>query len=380
MRETKRAVGSLQNFIKVLVKSGIKDKKNYKEWRKLKQNEKLMEKLFWHKKSGKMPSITALVGVFFHPEKPFIGLNYSPVAHNTLHSFPDGWTVPLRLCRGIVFDRKGNLTAKPFPKFFNFGENKETKNLPDETFEATEKKDGHLGIIFSYRDKFFITTRGSFESKTSVFADKMLKTIAAKNNWQAKYPKQVTILAEIIHPLTKVHIDYGKKKTFVLIGAYDVQTLKDYGYGELAELGRLLGLKVTEIRQGDSLDDLRKLMNDLSIQNKEGYVVRFKNGLRVKFKFASYINKMVEKKLGYRYLMKRIIAGNLKKMIKNLPEELYAKAQEMIENLYHAKSVSRVEKEQRKYLYELVAPEESNSGYRAVCREFLRYLNAKKHC
>lgn len=380
MRETKKAVRSLRHFIKVLVKSGIKDKKDYKEWRKLKQNEKLMEKLFWYKKSGKMPSITALVNIFFHQEEPLVGLNYSPVAHNTLYRFQDGWTLPLRLCRGIVFDRKGNLIAKPFPKFFNFGENEETKNLPDEPFEATEKKDGHLGIIFNYQDKFFITTRGSFESNTSVFADKMLKAIAAKNDWRNHYPKHVTVLAEIIHPKTKVHVDYGRKKIFVLIGAYDVRTLKDYNHNELLELGRLLGLGVTEIRHGGSLGDLKNLMKDLSVQNKEGYVVRFQNGLRVKFKFASYINKMVEEKLGCRYLMKRIIAGNLEKMIKNLPEEIYAKAQEMIENLHHVKSVSRVEKEQRKYLYELVPPEQSNSGYRAVCREFLRYLHTKKHC
>lgn len=375
MEETKKALKSLQKFIRLIVAAGVRDKKAYREWKK--QNEKLMERLCWYKKEDKMPSVTALVNVFFHPTEPLIGLNYSPVAHNTLFRFPAGWTLPLRLCRGIIFDRNGNLVAKPFTKFFNHGESGETKNLPDEPFEATEKKDGHLGINFFFKGKFFVTTRGSFESATSILAQKMLARYAAKNDWKSKFPKQLTVLTEILHPKTRVHIDYGKKGKFVLIGACDTQTLNDYDHKELLELGKLLGLPVTEIWQGNSIDDLKKLMLDTTIQNKEGFVVRFKNGMRVKFKFATYIGKMVEAKLGYRYLMNRVMAGNLEKMIGNLPEEIYEKAQEMVKNLYRVKNIGPIQKQQWKYLYELVPPEESNSGYRTTCREFLRFLQKK---
>jgi hypothetical protein len=107
-------------------------------------------------------------------------------------------------------------------------------------------------------------------------------------------------------------------------------------------------------------------------------VARFKNGLRVKFKFATYINKMVGAKLSYRYIMKRVMAGNLEKMIKFLPEEIYGQAREMIAKLRKTAQLPFSEKEKREYLYKLVPPEESNSGYRAVCREFLKFLAKKE--
>ncbi len=362
----------------MLIKAGVNDKAGYRDWRKEKKNEAAMARLFAYRKTDKkMPSVTALVSVFFHPTEPFVGLNYTPVAHNTLHGFPEGWTPVLRLCRGIIFDREGNLVAKPFNKFFNYGEMPETKNLPDEPYDATLKHDGHLGIIFKYKNRFFITTRGSFASRTSVVAAEMLADCADKNNWEARFPSKLTVLAEIIHPITKVHLNYGKKEKFVLIGAYSIATLEDMDHASLSVLGKMLGLEVTERWSGESLEDLKKLMNDLSVMDKEGYVVRFQSGLRVKFKFAAYINRMVEDKLSYNYIMKRMISGNLDRMIKNLPEEIYAKAQEMMKALRRVQSrpfAKFSEKEKRQYLYDLVPKEKSTSYYRGICREFLKHV------
>jgi RNA ligase len=372
LRNEKKAVESLQEFVKALVKARVKDKAGWRRWKK--RHEAEMEKFFWHKKTGaKMPSITALVGVFFHPTEPFIGLNYTPVAHNTLHAFPDGWTLPLRLCRGIIFSRRGKLLAKPFTKFFNYGEHEETKNLPVGPFEATVKHDGHLGIIFEYENKFWLTTRGDFQSRTSKIGSEMLAAYA-KKGWQENLPKDLTVLVEIIHPSTKVHLDYAGEKKFILIGACDRKTLEDLTHVELYNLGALLGLPVAERWNVESVTDMKKLMEDLTVQNREGFVARFQNSLRVKFKFSTYINKMVGAKLSYRYIMKRIMAGNLEKMIKFLPEEIYGEAQKMVENLRKVKDLNVPEKEKREYLYNLVPEKESNSGYRSVCREFLKFL------
>lgn len=376
MQNERDAVLTLEKFVKALVKSRIKNKEQYRRWKK--RNEGLMEKFFWYRKTDpKMPSITALVGAFFHPTEPFIGLNYTPVAHNTLHAFPDGWTSPLRLCRGIIFSRRGKLLAKPFAKFFNYGENKETKEIPDEPFDATVKHDGHLGIIFEYRDKFFLTTRGDFQSRTSKIGSEMLAEHAAANIWRASFPKDLTALVEIIHPATKVHLDYRGEKKFILIGACNNKTLEDFNYEKLLKLGEMLTLPVTECWDVKSVSGMRKLMEDLTINNREGFVARFKSGLRVKFKFATYINKMVEAKLSYRYIMKRMMAGNLERMIKFLPEEIYSQAQEMTVKLRKVAQMPFSEKEKREYLYKLVPPEESNSGYRTVCREFLKFLGEK---
>lgn len=371
--ETKRAVRSLSKFIQKLIKE-VKpgDKEARKVWRK--NNEQLMEKCFWYKRKNGMPSITSLVTPFYHPTQKLIGLNYSPVAHLTLHQFSAGWTLPLRLCRGIIFDYQGNLVAMPFIKFFNYNEHPETRNLPEEPFDATVKHDGHLGIIFQHNRKLYITTRGSFVSPSSLLGTSMLKNHSDKNNWPGKFPKDLTVLVEIIHPNTKVHLNYRRKKEFILIGANNINKLEDLVHGELLDLGKLLNLPVTEKWNGNSLKDLEKLMLNMAVKNREGYVVRFQSGLRVKFKFTTYINLMVEAKLNYSYLMNRIMSGNLKKMIGNLEEEVYTKAEAMVADLMKVKSLPGSEKEKWCYLYNLMPKKKQTSSYKAKCRAFSKFL------
>ena len=368
----KAALAGLQRLIRTLAADGIKDKAGWREWRK--GHEAQIAKALGYERVGKMPAASSLVSAFFHPTLPLIGLNYTPVAHNTLYAFPAGWTPALRLCRGIVFDRDGRLVAKPFDKFFNYNEHEETKNLPDEPFTATVKHDGHLGIIFEHGNEWHITTRGDFASRTSKLAAAMLRRYAKSGRWDDKLPCGTNLLVEIIHPQTKVHLNYRGER-FVLIGAFERDTLRDLDHPELVRLGKTLGLTVTERWAGTTIPELVALTQDLTVKNREGYVVRFAGGLRVKFKFATYINLMVKAKLSYSYLLNRILAGNLEKMTVNLPEEVRAKAQAMIADILNVRNVAGTEKERRQYLYELVPPEESTQYYRGLCRQVLKKID-----
>lgn len=369
------AILKLGKFVKKLVDETKRgDKELQKVWRK--KNERFMERCFNYKRSEGMPSITNLVRPFFHPHLPLVGLNYSPLAHNVLHKFPAGWTLPLRLCRGIIFNHNGALVALAFEKFFNYGEHPETTNLPNEPFTATLKHDGHLGIIFWFQNKLVLTTRGSFVSPSSILGTKMLTSYAKKRRWvqDENFPKELTLLVEMIHPHTKVHVDYKKQKKFILIGSQNRETLEDQLYQQLQELGRALHLPVSEQWTGNSVENLRQFMNDMSVQNREGYVVRFESGLRVKFKFATYINRMVEAKLDYSYLMNRIMSGNLQKMIGKLEEEILAKANAMVADLMRARQIPGSEKDKWEYLYNLVPKAKQTSSYRAKCRKFLNTI------
>lgn len=370
----RQALAGLQKLIGALDKAGVRDKIAFREWRK--SHEEFMEKCLGYERQPGMPSATSLVSAFFHPDLPLIGLNYTPVAHNTLHAFPAGWTPAIRLCRGIVFDRRGELVAKPFEKFFNYGEHPETRDLPDEPFTATVKHDGHLGIIFWYRDSWHITTRGDFSSRTSKVSAEMLERYVRKGDWDSKLPCGDNLLVEIIHPSTKVHLKYRGAR-FILIGAFQRDTLHDLDHEELRVLGKRLGLPVTERWDGQSIKDLVALTQDLSVSNKEGFVVRFQSGLRVKFKFASYINLMVAGKLSYTYIMNRMLAGNLEKMIQNLPEEVYDRASDMVKAINKALAAPGTEKERRQRLYGLVPPEESTQYYRGICRKLIKTRAAK---
>lgn len=375
----REGINSLKRLIKKIVKDGVKNKADWHLWRKNENNERFMEKIFDYQRIGNMPKVNTLVSAFFHPEEPLIGLNYTPVAHNTLHYFKSGWTLPLRICRGIVFDRQAKLVAKPFLKFFNFGENDETINLPNESFDATVKHDGHLGIIFKYNSKIILTTRGSFTSPSAIIGNEMIKKFGKK--WVNDYPDNLTILVEIIHSITKVILRY-EQDDLILIGANNVRTLRDYDYESLLKLGRKMNLSVTTVWRGDDIDDLRQFMKDKSIANQEGFVVRFVSGPRVKFKFATYIGKMFEAKLTYSYLMKNMIKGKLDEKLNFLPAEGKIRAQEMLKEILAVKDIidedkKSLDRKQKEYLYLLEDEEKRSNSYKTTCRSFLLFLKSE---
>ena len=365
------AILALRGFVETFWKAGVRSIPEFNKWKK--DNIKYMETAFGYEKKPGMPPITGLVKAFFHPKLPLVGLNYTQLAHNTLHEFPSGWTAALRLCRGIIFDNNGDLVAIPFPKFFNFGEHPEAINIPGGNFEATCKQDGHLGIIFKYRHHFILTTRGSFESPSAKLGQWMISRHANKWNWQKHFPTGTTVLVEIIHPRTQVYVDYGIKRDLMTIGAYRNSDAYSYNYNQLDVLSRELNLSVTPIWTGESIRDLRELMRDRTQKNQEGYVVQFQNGLRVKFKFETYIGLMVEGNLSSAYLMQRILTGNLEKMLLTLPEEIYDTALRMLGEIMLRISTPGEKKDKWRRLYDLPHTT-SDEHFKGICRKLVHHM------
>lgn len=372
----KPSIEKLQEFIGLLVKARVRAYKDWKRWKAKPENEAEMARLFEYTQEDDMPSITALVKPSFHPRLPLILLNYTPVAHNVLHQHPSGWTKTLRLCRGIVFSRRQKLVALPFPKFFNDEEMEETRNLPDLPFVATLKHDGHLGIIFEYQGEIVATTRGSFKSRTAVLAnEKMVPTIGSA--WGESFPKNVTVLVEIIHPDTKVIVDYGEDEKFVLIGANNRNTLEDYNYHKLGRLATRLGIPLTDTWTGNSIADLRALVSDKRYNNEEGFVVRFENGFRVKMKNAGYIGEMIKGKLTHRYVMQRLMTGTFDERFADLAGEIQAQANRLKKDVLACMDVEGDKKAKWKYLYELFDEDDRTPYTKGICRKFYYWLEAQ---
>jgi len=364
-REVVRSVGRLAS---TLYADKITTSESWSAWAR--RNARSLEKFLGYTQLEGMPAVYTLVKPFFHPTEPLVGFNYTQTAHNTLYEFPAGWTPAIRHCRGIVFDSGGSLVALPFPKFFNYGEHEETRDLPNEPFEATVKHDGHLGIIFQYGSGLHLTTRGDFGSRTSLLGNKMLAKYVARSNWASQMPPEVTLLVEIIHPNTQVYVDYHDEKQFIIIGAYHLPTLHDYDYARLRELGRRLRLPVSQRWTGTNLDELVALMADRSVENQEGFVIRFASGLRVKLKYQTYIGKMVADKLSYTYLMNRWMTGNLQRMLDTLPEEIYNTALRMVGQIF----VTMTPQEKWRRLYDILPENQSTAYYQGVCREFVKHM------
>lgn len=187
------------------------------------------------------------------------------------------WDSITKDCRGLILDKDGNVIAKPFPKFFNLEEH-ELSEIPNEPFEVFEKLDGSLGIIYHYNDEWHIATKGSFNSDLSIIAKGLLK----KYNTQFGLIPGWSYLVEIIHPKSRVVVDYNGEEKLVVLGCYNIETNKEGSIEHMVSEGWEI------VKRYDGISDF-KMLKETITDDKEGYVVRFKNGFRVKIKGEEYI-------------------------------------------------------------------------------------------
>ena len=179
-------------------------------------------------------------------------------------------------CRGLVLDTKGNVIAKPFPKFFNYEEHKENE-IPNESFEVFEKMDGSLGIWFHYNGEWHMATRGSFTSEQAIKGMEIAKTY----NYDSICVPGFTYLFEIIYPENRIVVDYGGEERLVLLSIVNPEG-NEIPYEEI-EMGAW-----DIVNRYDGVNDYMELKEMIST-DAEGYVIRFKNGMRMKIKGDEYV-------------------------------------------------------------------------------------------
>ena len=206
-----------------------------------------------------------------HPTLDLTIYNYSQKTQ-----YEKMWNEETLSCRGLVLDSLGNVVARPFKKFFNLSEVE--GEIPDLPFEVFEKMDGSLGIFFWYNGNPIFASRGSFTSDQSKVGWEILKGMDYKN-----LKRGVTYLFEIIYPENRIVVDYGDTEKLVLLGAVETSTGEEIPYSGIGENLERFEL-VRKWANKKSISELAK-ENDLI---REGYVLRFSNGYRVKVKFEEY--------------------------------------------------------------------------------------------
>jgi RNA ligase len=208
-----------------------------------------------------------------HPNYDLTIWNYSPkVQYDRL------WDNITIQCRGLVTNSKGDIIARPFKKFFNYDEHS-PEDIPNEHFEVYEKMDGSLGILFNYENEWILSTRGSFTSPQAIKGFEILK------KYKYKYlPSDCTYLFEIIYPENRIVVDYGSEEKLVLLGSIQTNTEEEYNIHN--ENYEDLGFEIVTTYKtwGEGFDLLQEEIS----KDKEGYVIRFKNGFRMKVKGEEY--------------------------------------------------------------------------------------------
>lgn len=213
-----------------------------------------------------------LVSVKKHPKADLFVYNYTPkVQYEKL------WNEITLQTRGLILDAEMNVIARPFRKFFNLEEH-QPEEIPQLPFDVFEKMDGSLGILYWINEKPFIATRGSFENEQSNKATEILHQRYADTF--IRLDRNSTYLFEIIYPQNRIVVDYGDIEDLFLLARIDNAT------GEDLPIYESTGFHI--VKRYDGINDLQQL-KALEEENKEGFVVRFKNGFRVKMKFAEYV-------------------------------------------------------------------------------------------
>ena len=210
------------------------------------------------------------INVQKHPDADLYIYNYSAKAQ--YERMWNEWTLA---CRGLIMNGNHEVVARPFKKFFNLGE-VENQWIPDEPFEVYEKMDGSLGILYWLEKLPYIATRGSFNSEQAKVATELLHTEYA--HVIHKLDPTKTYLFEIIYPENRIVVDYGKEKKLVLLAVIDTKTGEELSLPDI-------GFEVVKLYDG--LKDLMKL-KALEENNKEGFVIKFCSGYRLKVKFDEY--------------------------------------------------------------------------------------------
>lgn len=252
-------------------------------------------------------------------------------------TFDGQWNKYTMECRGLTFNKSTKeVVARPFPKFFNLGEKEFTqfKNLPDLPYTVHEKMDGSLGIIYYDGNKWRVNTRGSFSSEQAIEAQEMLGDYNLTG-----LSRKVTLLAEIIYPSNKIIVDYGDERKLVLLGAFNRETGKEIAerIEDLNDLGASLKMSVAKTYD-HTIEEMIELQKTMP-KEREGFVVRFENGLRVKIKGAEYLKiARIMSRISPLTLWEAMVDGKVPdSLMAEIPEEIlgdYTPLQERLELKY----------------------------------------------
>src|ERR1700683_3484778 len=137
----------------------------------------------------------------FHPGEPLAILNYTEKAQ-----FDRVWNDATRQCRGLLYKVFGQeVVARPFPKFFNYGEEDVHHSYYHTPVTVTDKLDGSLGILYPVGHYgWAIATRGSFTSPQALHGTAKLQEYL--KTWEPADGS--TYLFEIIYPANRIVCNY----------------------------------------------------------------------------------------------------------------------------------------------------------------------------
>jgi RNA ligase len=280
---------------------------------------------------------------FEHPTEPsIVGWCYTDRCQ-----YDKMWDEHTILARGIVTTRDGLVVSRPFPKFFNLGEVEAEPINWKEPVEVSEKIDGSLICVYTYDEKIFVNSKGSFTSEHAQFARKWIQENLP--NWKPN--DCYTYLFEAVFPSTNENevkvINYGDRADLTLLAIINILTGDEYNYEEMKKFADHLKIPLIARYTSDVYATIDEAKSRASIQEGEGIVIHFlESNKRIKVKSDVYIrlHRLISH-ANKKTILEMIMKGdNIEEIYSPLPDEFYRDVKKWVEEftLEHTRTMGFV--------------------------------------
>lgn len=246
-----------------------------------------------------------------HPSLPYTLYNYTSKAQ-----FEDHWPSEVMACRGLILADNGECVARPFDRFFNWGER--DRYSGGHITLVTEKVDGSLGILYRDGDRKHIATRGSFDSEQAQWATAFLNDHYEDLD---RIPPEWTLLFEIVYPSNRIVVDYGEDEDLFLLAIRNRFTGEYLPFEEVRQTANWYAFPLPDVYQFNNAEEIVEACRSLD-GNAEGWVAEFSDGQRFKFKGDMYLelHRLVTN-TSFKRVLSWVADGVYNDMVAGVPDE-----------------------------------------------------------
>lgn len=244
--------------------------------------------------------------------------NYTPMM-----AFGKQWDEVTLNSRGLIFNqRTSEIVARPFRKFFNYGQSEAQHITLDGKIEVANKEDGSMGILYMAPDgRYSVSTRGSMHSEQAEHATGVFRALY-ESKWAPD--EDYSFIYEIIYPEGRIVLDYGEIDDLILLGAVHKSTGASVDRKTLDSFGWLGA--TAEMFPFESMADVFAAPQR---SDREGFVIHLvENDERLKVKFDEYLQiHRILFNLSKRAVWDALSKGlNIDEWLSELPDEFTGEA------------------------------------------------------
>jgi RNA ligase len=239
--------------------------------------------------------------------------------------FGKQWDDITLAARGLVLDDQGYAYTNSIGKFFNIEELPALGiELPNEPYEIFDKVDGSCIEVFRYNGELIVCTLGSFESEQAKMAKEMLN--AKYIYYLGNIKDGETWIMEILHPQNRIVLDYGNESKLVLLAIRTDSS--EYPYYAMGYVWPDVVEKIDT-----TLEQLLVEKSRPDFTNKEGFVIKFASGFRVKVKYEEYFRlHKIMTGVNERFIWE-FLKENKPLPLENVPDEFFQYVTEVRDRL-----------------------------------------------